>query len=80
MKEIFLYIILSPGSWGTSVYENRYQMPDMQTCLKSLEAGKFQAEKEGAVAAFCGNEHMQRLLRYNDGKIKWVSKGMKGYK
>jgi hypothetical protein len=63
LKAIFLYVILHDDN--SSGERFRVQMPDMQTCLKSVESGKMPVPKgtndyEVMGVMFCGTGEFQR--------------------
>lgn len=68
LKTIFLYIILHDDN--SSGERFRVQMPDMETCIKSIESGKMPVPKstndyEVMGVMFCGTENFQRNFNTN---------------
>lgn len=56
---VFLIFIISLSNTG-SVQEKRYVMPNMETCLKSVQAAQLKiaggGEAEGTLSLFCAEK------------------------
>ena len=69
LESIFLYIILHDDN--SSGERFRVQMPDMQTCIKSIESGKMPVptktggDYEVMGVMFCGTGDFQRNFNAN---------------